>query len=141
MLSGIKVGMPRRPLLLFPLLLFFAVIGSAQTTPGTFLGVIVEPPEDSQKQGILFLRGRNGMIRAVEFSKAKVEWAEELPENDRLGTPHEALQPGSEIRVTANQSPDGEWHAQRIEITIRAHIPQVSRGEAQVARAPRRQAR
>lgn len=128
-------------LLVFCAVLSFGQSDPSQSTPGTFLGVIVEPPGNAQKQGVLFLRGRNGAVRAVEVTKAEVDWADELPEGDRLGTPYEALRPGSEIRVTANQSPDGQWHAVRIEVTIRAHIPQVTVESDEAARTPRRTAR
>ncbi len=63
------------------------------------------------------MKGKNGVIRRVEVSAAKVAYADSVPREQRTQPAASALQPGTEIRVTAAQDANGEWRASRIEIT------------------------
>jgi hypothetical protein len=94
------------------LILGWAVLASA--TPGSFRGTIVDNPNASK--GWIYVQGRNGTARRVEVSHAKIEYDEDVPAAERNSKAEEALVPGSEVRVTAEQGSDGEWHAERVEI-------------------------
>jgi hypothetical protein len=85
-------------------------------TPGTFRGVLVEGPTSSRSDGWVFVKGKNGMLRKVEIQRADVHYEESFPQAKRKGTPKAALKPGIEVRVTATQGTDGEWHASEVEI-------------------------
>jgi hypothetical protein len=85
-------------------------------TPGTFRGVLVEGPTSSRADGWVFIKGKNGMLRKVEIRRADVRYEESFPEEKRKRTPKSALRPGIEVRVTAIQGSDGEWHASEVEI-------------------------
>jgi hypothetical protein len=66
------------------------------------------------------VKGKNNVIRRVEISAAKVTYAESVPREQRKQTAAAALQPGTEIRVTASQDANGEWRASQIEIIAAA---------------------
>lgn len=85
-------------------------------TPGSFRGVIVDGPESEQHNGWIFVKGKNGMLRRVEIAKAKVGYDDSYPTEKRVESPRFALKPGIEVRVTATQGKDGEWHAIQVEI-------------------------
>lgn len=85
-------------------------------TPGTFRGVLVDGPTASRSDGWVFVKGKNGMLRKVEIKRADVHYEETFPEAKRKQTPKAALRPGIEVRVTATQGTDGEWHASEVEI-------------------------
>lgn len=88
-------------------------------SPGTFLGVVVSAP-GAAKDGWIYVQAKNGMVRRVEISSAKVVYADEMPRSKRKASPKRALQPGVEVRVTAEQDASGEWRANRIEIVTEA---------------------
>jgi hypothetical protein len=106
---------PIRPVALMLALLFFVPLLAANTS-GVFRGVLVENPKGEQAHGFVFLRARNGSMRKVETSKAQVAYDESVPKEQQMGAPSDALKPGADVRVTAEQSSDGEWHASRIDI-------------------------
>jgi hypothetical protein len=85
-------------------------------TPGTFRGVLVEGPSAAHSDGWVFVKGKNGMLRKVEIKRADIHYEETFPEQKRKKTPKQALKPGVEVRVTAIQQSDGEWHASEVEI-------------------------
>jgi len=85
-------------------------------TPGTFRGVLVEGPTSSRSEGWVFVKGKNGLLRKVEIKRADVRYEENFPEEKRKKAPKLALKPGIEVRVTATQGSDGEWHASQVEI-------------------------
>ncbi len=97
------------------MLLFVLPLGAANT-PGVFRGVLVENPEGAPASGYLYLRSRNGNVRKVEMSKAVVAYDESVPKEQQTIAAAEALKPGADVRVTASQESDGEWHASRIDI-------------------------
>jgi hypothetical protein len=103
---------PKRALRVVALVLGLAVLASA--TPGSFRGTIVDNPNAAK--GWIYVQGRNGTARRVEISRAKILYDEDVPAADRRPKPEEALIPGAEVRVTAEQDSDGEWHATQVEI-------------------------
>lgn len=90
---------------------------SVAGTPGSFRGKIVENASSSPAdKNWIYVQGRNGMVRRVEISHAHIEYDEDVPASDRSRTARQALVPGAEVRVTAEQGSDGEWKASEIEI-------------------------
>ena len=85
-------------------------------TPGSFRGTIVDAPGSSPGKNWIYVQGRNGTARRVEISHADVSYDEDVPQANRVKDPLEALVPGAEVRVTAEQGSDGEWRASTIEI-------------------------
>jgi hypothetical protein len=106
--------MRRAELILLTLCLM--VLPSAATTPGTFRGVVVEAPAASRIDGWIFVKGKNGMLRRVEIKSAAVHYQDTFPAAKRKQSPKASLKPGIEVRVTATQGKDGEWHASEVEI-------------------------
>jgi hypothetical protein len=85
-------------------------------TPGTFRGVLVEAPSASHTDGWIFVQGKNGLLRKVEITRAAVHYEETFPPEKRKNSAKASLKPGIEVRVTATQGNDGEWHASEVEI-------------------------
>jgi hypothetical protein len=100
-----------RVLLLLALASLFAT-----ATPGIFEGIVYEANEPKVPNGWILVQGRNGMLRKVEISRARVVYAESVPRKDRVGKPSVALVHGTEIRVTAEPDSAGNWRATNIEI-------------------------
>ena len=96
--------------------LLFVVPASSAKTSGVFRGILVESPQGEQAAGFVYLRARNGSMRKVETSKAQVAYDESVPKEQQTGAATDALKPGADVRITAEQEGDGEWHASRIEI-------------------------
>ncbi len=96
----------------FALVLGLAILAAA--TPGSFRGTIVDNPNSAK--GWIYVQGRKGTARRVEVSHATVTYDEDVPAIERSPNPQGALIPGTEVRVTAEQGSDGEWHAERVEI-------------------------
>lgn len=106
---------------------------AAAGTSGSFRGQVVERPAGASSAWI-YVRGRNGMIRRVEISKAKVEYDENVPAAERSKVPRETLVEGTEVRVTAEQGDDGEWRASRVEV-----LPHSSDSEQNAGRSEGRE--
>ena len=68
------------------------------------------------------MQARNGMLRKVEVSRARVAYAASVPVADRASDPKRDLIQGTEVQVTAEQDGNGEWRASRVEI-IRIQRP------------------
>lgn len=103
---------PKHTLRVFALVLGLTILATA--TPGSFRGTIIDNPK--AVRGWIYVQGRNGSARRVEISHAKIEYDEDVPASERHPKAEEALTPGTEVRVTAEQGSDGEWHAVRLEI-------------------------
>jgi len=84
--------------------------------PGTFRGKVVEDGQRAPNPSWIYVQGRNGSVRRVEISHARIEYDDGVPASSRLPEPANALIAGAEVRVTAEQGSDGEWHASRVEI-------------------------
>lgn len=86
-------------------------------TPGVFRGTLVNGPGNEKVDGRwIYVKGRNGSLRRVEISRAKVSYMDTVPEGKREKLPETALKPGAVVRVTAEQDKDGEWRAEEIEL-------------------------
>jgi hypothetical protein len=85
-------------------------------TPGSFRGTIVESTDTTAGKNWIYVQGRNGMARRVDIAHARISYDEGVPSADRHSQPADALTPGVEVRVTAEQGSDGEWRASRVEI-------------------------
>ena len=93
-------------------------------TPGAFRGIVIPPPgskADPAESEWLYLEGPNHLVRRVALGKAPVVYGDEIPMRQRRGRPQ--LIEGAEVRVTAEQDAEGEWHALRIEIIRLAPPP------------------
>jgi hypothetical protein len=82
-------------------------------TPGSFRGTIVGA---ASGKNWIYVQGRNGTARRVEISRARITYDADVPAAARDSHAADALVAGAEVRVTAEQSSDGEWRASRIEI-------------------------
>jgi hypothetical protein len=85
-------------------------------TPGSFRGTIVNAPDATRAKNWIYVQGRNGMARRVDISHASVTYDDSVPAGNRRSNPADALTPGVEVRVTAEQASDGEWRASGVEI-------------------------
>jgi hypothetical protein len=96
--------------------LWLMVLPSLAATPGTFRGILVEAPTASRTDGWIFVKGKNGMLRKVEIKSAAIHYEDTFPTAKRKASAKSSLKPGIEVRVTATQGKDGEWHASEVEI-------------------------
>lgn len=85
-------------------------------TLGIFRGRLVEPPQQQGGPGWVFVQSPKGMLRKVEISKARISYADEVPQAGRSDSPLADLVPGTEVLVTAEQDNAGEWRATDVEI-------------------------
>ena len=83
-------------------------------TPGTFRGVVIHGPDI--EPGWMYLKSMNGQVRRVGISRAHVVYSDAVPSSERQKMPALSIGSGAEVRVTARQDRNGEWHASRIEI-------------------------
>jgi len=105
---------------IWPLALLVVLLASQPArsgTPGVFRGTVVPAPAEdvnANHPGWLYVEGRNHLIRRVAVGRAAIVYGDEIPQKQR--TAHPELSEGTEVRVTADQDSQGEWHALRIEI-------------------------
>jgi hypothetical protein len=95
------------------LCLLFAPAAVLAGTPGVFQGKVYQ---ENGNPGWIYVQGRNGTLRRVEVSRARVVYADSVPAGERSKDPTLDLTQGAEVRVTAEQDGSGEWRATRIEI-------------------------
>jgi len=84
-------------------------------TPGIFRGTVVQGPEASGN-GWIYLLGRNGKARRVNVSQSQVTYGESVVKRDRREPASQAVVPGAELRVTAEQDEQGNWRAVHVEV-------------------------
>jgi hypothetical protein len=102
-------------------------------TPGIFQGKVYQ--DGKPTPGWIYVQGRNGMLRKVGVSGARVVYAASVPAADRASDPALDLVQGAEVLVTAKQDGAGEWRASRIEIIqIQRHSKPRSRAQAAPSR-------
>ncbi len=85
-------------------------------TTGSFRGTVVEAPTGEPSAGWIYVQGRNGSLRRVQVSRARVIYGEAVPLSQREKAPKASLVLGAEVRVTAEQDGSGEWQASQVEI-------------------------
>ena len=101
--------------LLIATIALFSCLGFAEGTVGTFQGLVVSG--SSQDSGTyIYVQGKNGNVRRVRVTGAKVYYADSVPASQRVRSALECLQEHPEVRVTAEQAKNGEWKAQEIVI-------------------------
>ena len=83
-------------------------------TPGIFQGKVYQ--DQKANSGWIYVQSRNGMLRKVEISRARVVYASSVAVADRATNPALDLVQGTEVRITAEQDGAGEWRASRVEI-------------------------
>lgn len=83
---------------------------------GEFRGTIALGPHASEHERWMYVESRNGMSRRVEISHAEVVYGEDVPTAQKHDRPQDALRPGTDVRVTAEEDGHGGWRAVRIEI-------------------------
>ncbi len=71
------------------------------------------------EKGWISVEGKNHMVRRVDVSQAEITYDESSAAAPG-GNAANALIPGNEVRVTAEQDEDGHWKATRVEVLIRA---------------------
>ena len=98
------------------LLLTALSVPLAAATPGIFEGMVYEADAPKVPHGWILVQSKNGMLRKVEISRARVVYAQSVPRAHRLQDASGALVHGTEVRITAEQDSSGEWRASEIEI-------------------------
>jgi hypothetical protein len=107
------------------------------STPAMFRGRVVELADQPKRAGLIFVMGRNGSLRKVHISDARVEYADGMPAKFRKTEPSESLVQGAEIRVEAEEESAGLWRAHSIEIL---QVPGSPRPKEYTAPAPKKSA-
>jgi hypothetical protein len=97
------------------LIIFLLLATLAYATEGSFRGTLIAPPDTEPTEGWLYVKGRNNLVRKVEVSKARVSYSEE-PSSEGKQTVADKLEPGTEVRVTAEQDSTGQWRASEVEV-------------------------
>jgi len=80
---------------------------------GIFQGEIVKPPQ-TQDSKWLFVQSRNGNLRRVDISNAKVDYDQSIPQTRRHKAAKEDLRPSVQVRIVADQDERGEWQAKNV---------------------------
>ncbi|MBI2677498.1 MAG: hypothetical protein HYX28_01810 [Candidatus Koribacter versatilis] len=106
--------MLRRPALAIVIAALFVPAALAGTS-GNFGGKVVKPAAVKNPPGKwLYITGRPGMLRRVEISNTRFEYAESVPRAARAPLPAADLKDGTLVQVTAEQDKAGEWIAQSV---------------------------
>jgi hypothetical protein len=109
------------------LMIFLLLAALAYATEGSFRGTLITPPDTEPTDGWLYVKGRNGLVRKVEVSNAHVSYSEE-PSSTGKQTAADKLEPGTEVRVTAEQDSTGQWRASEVEVINLKPKPRVAQG-------------
>jgi hypothetical protein len=83
-------------------------------TPGMFRGIVGEVADRGPNW--IYVEGRNGAIRVVEISSAKVVYDPKVPPSQRRKIAANSVARGADVRVTGELEDGGEWRASEIEI-------------------------
>jgi hypothetical protein len=84
---------------------------------GTFQGRVTDPPPGAKLiSGWIFVQGHNKSLRRVEVNHARVVMSEDAPVHQRCHGGIDCLTVGTEVRITASQDAEGEWHARVVEV-------------------------
>jgi len=101
--------------LLIATVALFSGLSLAEGTVGIFQGLVVDG--SSRDSGTyIYVQGKNGNVRRVRVTGAKVYYADSVPASQRVKSAFECLQEHPEVRVTAEQAKSGEWKAREIMI-------------------------
>jgi hypothetical protein len=79
-------------------------------TKGIFQGRVVEGTKHEAGKYI-YVAGRSGYMRRVNIERCRVQFAAGVVASERVRSAAESLRDSAEVRVTAEQSANGEWVA------------------------------
>jgi hypothetical protein len=96
-------------------ILLFSGLNSEAGTVGIFQGLVVQGSSGAGGTYI-YVQGKNGNVRRVKITGARVSYASSVPLSQRVKNPVECLREHPEVKVTAEQAANGEWKAQEIVI-------------------------
>jgi hypothetical protein len=82
---------------------------------GVFQGRVVEGSKHEAGKYI-YIAGRSGYLRRVNIQKCQIRFGNGVPAAERVRSASDYLRDDAEVRVTADQSDNGEWIA--IEVLI-----------------------
>jgi len=91
-------------------LLCLAVAIPVLATKGIFQGRVVEGTKHEAGRYI-YVAGRAGYMRRVNIERCRVQFAASVAASERVRSAAESLRDSAEVRVTAEQSANGEWVA------------------------------
>lgn len=84
-------------------------------TKGIFQGRVVEGTKHEAGR-FIYVAGRSGYMRRVNIERCRVQFAAGVAASERVRSAAESLRDSAEVRVTAEQSANGEWVASDIVI-------------------------
>ncbi|MBV9074497.1 MAG: hypothetical protein JOZ10_12755 [Acidobacteria bacterium] len=90
---------------------------------GMFEGRVVEGNKREAGKYI-YVAGKSGYLRRVNIQRCKVRFDSALPAKERTGSALDYLRDDAQVRITADQSDNGEWVA--VDIVI-LKLPLVDR--------------
>jgi hypothetical protein len=91
-------------------LLCLAVAIPVFATKGIFQGRVVEGTKRETGRYI-YVAGRSGYMRRVNIERCRVQFGAGIAASQRVRSAAESLRDSAEVRVTAEQSANGEWIA------------------------------
>lgn len=113
--------------------LILVVLVSTPALPavdGAFQGRVTDPPPGVKlSPGWIFVQGHNHILRRVDVTHARVVMAEDASAGNRCHSGVACLTVGTEVRITASQDSQGEWHARVVEVL------ELTKGTAEFNRA------
>ncbi len=89
--------------------LLFLTLPALGGSVGMFGGKIVEGAAQNPPGKWIYVKGARAMIRRVEISKAKLNYADSVPRQSRAASPGDDLKDGALVQVAAEQDRSGEW--------------------------------
>jgi hypothetical protein len=84
-------------------------------TKGVFQGRVVEGTKHEAGK-FIYVAGPSGYMRRVNIERCRVQFAAGVAASGRVRSAAESLRDSAEVRVTAEQSANGEWVASDIVI-------------------------
>ena len=81
-------------------------------TLGIFQGLVIGGSKDAKSY--IYVQGKNGNLRRVKITGARISYADSIPQSQRIKSPVECLSEHPEVKVIAEQGSDGEWMAQEV---------------------------
>jgi hypothetical protein len=82
-------------------------------TKGVFQGRVVEGTKHEAGK-FIYVAGPSGYMRRVNIERCRVQFAAGVAASERVRSAAESLRDSAEVRVTAEQSANGEWVASDI---------------------------
>jgi hypothetical protein len=107
----------------FVVILCFSALPSF-ATKGIFQGRVVEGTKHEAGKYI-YVEAQRGYLRRVNIEKCRVTFDHSIAASQRVRNAAEALRDGAEVRVIAEQRPQGDWVASEIVILKLAAIDHV----------------